>query len=149
MRGALKLNRSNIIIYCDGSYDSNKHIGTWGCKMFYKNKIYDYNGICANVTDIHECELKAIVKALGKAKSFNVKTVNIYTDRLILSSMFALFKHNNKKVPSSVRYRNLWFVIFDYFKIIPNINISWIKRNNNLSHNLAFTKLQESRLTTV
>jgi len=133
-----------VALYCDGSYDYVKHIGTWGCKILYRGKEYDYSGVCSSAIDSHECELRAIVKGLGKVKSFKPDSVVIYTDCKTLSESFDLYSHSSK-VPVCAKQYSLWFIILKYFRQIPNVSMNWINRGNNVSHNLAYVALVSAR----
>jgi|GEM_PF-5368318 len=134
-----------ITIYCDGSFDATKNIGTWGFLLIDKNKTYEYSGICSNATDSNDCELRAIVKALGIVKSFNAKRVLIYTDSISVALLFEKIKIN-KRMLQKVENCNLWNIIIGYYWKRAYFDIRWISRQENIAHKLAYEKLKEIRV---
>jgi Ribonuclease HI len=131
----------NITIYCDGSYSSQNKTGGWGAVISFRNRSYYHHGCCNNLThDIHECELRAIVKAIGKIKAVKKRRVTIYTDRITLVDDFRRYMNykRSRKLKRRIICNELWNIIEGYTRQFP-ITIVWVSRKNNIAHKYAST----------
>lgn len=129
-------------IYCDASCDIKQGLYAWACIVIsQKGKTIVYTGqINPHTTDY--CELLAVIKALGKVKSYRGQIL-LYTD---LKSIVDDLKNPNKKRRKTLRKYGEWTTFCNYFKRYKNkLSVQYIPRNQNFAHIYAKAALNRLR----
>lgn len=136
-----------ILIYCDGSYDNETEVGSWGCVIHVNGKIQTFTDTCGNAKGSIDCELYAAVKSMGKVKAFGKRRKILYTD------CFEVYEcANNHQFKNQVMERNKLTPFAKSLVAIlrkickeQNVVVEKIKSADNPAHQLAYEKLCELR----
>ena len=137
-----------LTIYCDTSIDYHNSICAWACIIRYGNKEYVHSGHTYDKICSHYGELWAIVKALGKAKSFRTKKIIIYSDfeQIPINFKRLANKGSRKQVLKTMKsdLRGLYVILINYSSKF-RIDIIDLPREENPAHQFASLELKNSR----
>lgn len=117
-------------IYCDASCDAKLGLSAWACTVTSeKGKTTVFTGQYPKRGSAY-CELMAVIKALGKVKTYQGK-IKAYTDLKSIADAVAAPKKQGKKKSICGEWNLLWAYLKRYQQ---RLTVVYIPHKKNLAH---------------